>query len=160
MTGTGAVNLHNIISSGLGWFSKFISFVYSRRIFQINKTVIILCTALMVIAGPLRQPLAAQTDSTVIYQPQKKDSTDYYRQKYRGKKAWEHAVSLPGTIISIPFVAFFKLQELFIGYVYETKLIPKVRNLVEWQDGTSGICLLYTSPSPRDGLLSRMPSSA
>ena len=23
-----------------------------------------------------------------------------------------------------------------------------------------GLCLLYTSPSPRDGLLSRMPSSA
>ena len=27
------------------------------------------------------------------------------------------------------------------------------------KDGTAG-CLLYTSPSPRDGLLSRMPSSA
>ena len=26
--------------------------------------------------------------------------------------------------------------------------------------GERGICLLYTSPSPRDGLLSRMPSSA
>ena len=26
-------------------------------------------------------------------------------------------------------------------------------------DGSKG-CLLYTSPSPRDGLLSRMPSSA
>ena len=25
---------------------------------------------------------------------------------------------------------------------------------------TGGTCLLYTSPSPRDGLLSRMPSSA
>ena len=25
---------------------------------------------------------------------------------------------------------------------------------------TGNICLLYTSPSPRDGLLSRMPSSA
>ena len=25
---------------------------------------------------------------------------------------------------------------------------------------SSGACLLYTSPSPRDGLLSRMPSSA
>ena len=24
----------------------------------------------------------------------------------------------------------------------------------------AGVCLLYTSPSPRDGLLSRMPSSA
>ena len=28
-----------------------------------------------------------------------------------------------------------------------------------WMDGPNG-CLLYTSPSPRDGLLSRMPSSA
>ena len=27
-------------------------------------------------------------------------------------------------------------------------------------DGHDFICLLYTSPSPRDGLLSRMPSSA
>ena len=27
-------------------------------------------------------------------------------------------------------------------------------------DAVSGVCLLYTSPSPRDGLLSRMPSSA
>ena len=26
--------------------------------------------------------------------------------------------------------------------------------------GGNGLCLLYTSPSPRDGLLSRMPSSA
>src|SRR5680860_1822875 len=26
-------------------------------------------------------------------------------------------------------------------------------------DGSLAICLLYTSPSPRDGLLSRMPSS-
>ena len=33
--------------------------------------------------------------------------------------------------------------------------------LVDNGPGTeSGICLLYTSPSPRDGLLSRMPSSA
>ena len=26
--------------------------------------------------------------------------------------------------------------------------------------GRGNVCLLYTSPSPRDGLLSRMPSSA
>ena len=34
----------------------------------------------------------------------------------------------------------------------------------DWMEGTYDIryyiCLLYTSPSPRDGLLSRMPSSA
>ena len=27
-------------------------------------------------------------------------------------------------------------------------------------EGQGEVCLLYTSPSPRDGLLSRMPSSA
>ena len=30
----------------------------------------------------------------------------------------------------------------------------------EWSPEEMKICLLYTSPSPRDGLLSRMPSSA
>src|SRR5680860_1898553 len=31
---------------------------------------------------------------------------------------------------------------------------------IDLTDGNRGVCLLYTSPSPRDGLLSRMPSSA
>ena len=31
-------------------------------------------------------------------------------------------------------------------------------DVIKW--AMSGDCLLYTSPSPRDGLLSRMPSSA
>ena len=34
------------------------------------------------------------------------------------------------------------------------------RDVVETSDSKSSDCLLYTSPSPRDGLLSRMPSSA
>ena len=32
--------------------------------------------------------------------------------------------------------------------------------LAGWLAEKAGTCLLYTSPSPRDGLLSRMPSSA
>ena len=48
-------------------------------------------------------------------------------------------------------------------------VIPEVNaNDLEWHQGivsqpnctTTPLCLLYTSPSPRDGLLSRMPSSA
>ena len=31
---------------------------------------------------------------------------------------------------------------------------------IAYFDADTGACLLYTSPSPRDGLLSRMPSSA
>ena len=34
------------------------------------------------------------------------------------------------------------------------------RSAVDLERGLSSPCLLYTSPSPRDGLLSRMPSSA
>ena len=45
------------------------------------------------------------------------------------------------------------------------KLKKKIDNsfnkaVVEIAKCKSKVCLLYTSPSPRDGLLSRMPSSA
>ena len=41
-------------------------------------------------------------------------------------------------------------------------LIPEDKRLLWFSrpSGTCCFCLLYTSPSPRDGLLSRMPSSA
>ena len=42
------------------------------------------------------------------------------------------------------------------GKTYEFKLRPGLR----FHNGDPLTCLLYTSPSPRDGLLSRMPSSA
>ena len=42
---------------------------------------------------------------------------------------------------------------------YEGIAIKRVEQLDEI-DGLILPCLLYTSPSPRDGLLSRMPSSA
>ena len=35
-----------------------------------------------------------------------------------------------------------------------------VEHATNGRDGLFLACLLYTSPSPRDGLLSRMPSSA
>ena len=48
-------------------------------------------------------------------------------------------------------------------FVFLTGQIP-MRDGVPMTDGSiqdqTRACLLYTSPSPRDGLLSRMPSSA
>ena len=41
-----------------------------------------------------------------------------------------------------------------LGRLLEEELIEEAKN------GKYQVCLLYTSPSPRDGLLSRMPSSA
>ena len=39
-------------------------------------------------------------------------------------------------------------------------LMAGKRGLIMGVANKNSICLLYTSPSPRDGLLSRMPSSA
>ena len=36
----------------------------------------------------------------------------------------------------------------------------RIKDNIGFDHGTQYFCLLYTSPSPRDGLLSRMPSSA
>ena len=47
------------------------------------------------------------------------------------------------------FLTKAALEKKVHAKVNEKPLIP-----------STGICLLYTSPSPRDGLLSRMPSSA
>src|SRR5664279_6032500 len=46
----------------------------------------------------------------------------------------------------------------FSGVVETDKVTPA--GLKTEKVGIDIICLLYTSPSPRDGLLSRMPSSA
>ena len=50
-----------------------------------------------------------------------------------------------------------KLQPFADGFI---KLIKMLLAPIIFGTVVVGICLLYTSPSPRDGLLSRMPSSA
>ena len=55
---------------------------------------------------------------------------------------------------SVFIVSFIIVQPMITGWV-----IPTVYIWIEIVVGIM-ICLLYTSPSPRDGLLSRMPSSA
>ena len=46
-----------------------------------------------------------------------------------------------------------------VDLYYEGDLAEKLKFSLRYFS-TLGICLLFTSPSPRDGLLSRMPSSA
>ena len=46
------------------------------------------------------------------------------------------------------------------GVTYTTQFIGSRNNVDKNNHEEIGDCLLYTSPSPRDGLLSRMPSSA
>ena len=59
----------------------------------------------------------------------------------------------------------FNGADLTLGNVANIKITGGSANGILTTDGAGNltwgnICLLYTSPSPRDGLLSRMPSSA
>ena len=54
------------------------------------------------------------------------------------------------------------MKQLLIG-VSMLMMLPFIAcedNKADETKNEVNICLLYTSPSPRDGLLSRMPSSA
>ena len=69
------------------------------------------------------------------------------------------------TVVTILFVPFL-LAMVLVG-VFVNGLLLKFSCWVfnRWFAGPAPVpeaiaCLLYTSPSPRDGLLSRMPSSA
>ena len=59
---------------------------------------------------------------------------------------------MPKKDIKVPNIGEFKDLEVIEIIVKKGQEIKKNDPLIT--------CLLYTSPSPRDGLLSRMPSSA
>lgn len=75
------------------------------------------------------------------------DSTEFYRHKYRSKQTWEHVVSAPGTLVSLPLVLFFKMNEALIGYIYDSKIIPKTKDFFTSHDETRGIYPVYSNRS-------------
>ena len=78
--------------------------------------------------------------------------------KYKLKN-WTHAKTVGTTKLSDGVEVLGKLNERYIGskrVIEATQYGDKIQAL----SAISNYCLLYTSPSPRDGLLSRMPSSA
>ena len=55
----------------------------------------------------------------------------------------------------------FIIEEKFVGYADITIEAETEEQAIQiYKDGNYKDCLLYTSPSPRDKRLSRMPSSA
>ena len=55
---------------------------------------------------------------------------------------------------------FIKQLKAFVAVVEEKSFSQAAERLNATQSGMSMLCLLYTSPSPRDYPGSRMPSSA
>ena len=62
--------------------------------------------------------------------------------------------------LSIAYVVLLEVIPLIYVSVILTLVAGWLLGLAAYFACKWGACLLYTSPSPRDGLLSRMPSSA
>ena len=56
------------------------------------------------------------------------------------------------------YPVFDKLTQQQLGYFWRPEEVSLQKDRADYQ--TLNACLLYTSPSPRDATLSRMPSSA
>ena len=65
------------------------------------------------------------------------------------------------TILSVIFVLIcLALTVIVLLQEGKSQGLGAIGGMAETYWGKNKGCLLYTSPSPRDGLLSRMPSSA
>ena len=77
-----------------------------------------------------------------------------YERPYEGLKVIDFSQGVAG-----PYCGMLLAQHGAEVIKIEPKDGDWARNLGQ-EYGQHSACLLYTSPSPRDGLLSRMPSSA
>ena len=58
-------------------------------------------------------------------------------------------------------MSFLKIQNLSVDYKLRKETVHAAKDInIEIKRGEIVGCLLYTSPSPRDKTVSRMPSSA
>ena len=75
----------------------------------------------------------------------------------------EVGVPIAGALVMAYFI-FLVMKQLMDGLVDEIKTVQGITKMLitraSIMNNDPNTCLLYTSPSPRDGLLSRMPSSA
>ena len=74
---------------------------------------------------------------------------------------WKQALyQLRSRLVSGELVGGTKLRASHLAGEMGISRTPIGEALIKLEGEGLLICLLYTSPSPRDGLLSRMPSSA
>ena len=84
----------------------------------------------------------------------------FFMERSTVNPAWKTSVTVAGLVTGIAFIHYMYMRDVWVStgdsptvYRYIDWLITVPLQMIEF-------CLLYTSPSPRDGLLTRMPSSA
>ena len=83
---------------------------------------------------------------------------EHYRNLLAAVSSHNNESNIPGR--ELRWMVFEKKTQTVVGFIRfgSPTINSRPRNV--WLGKAPNLCLLYTSPSPRDGLLSRMPSSA
>ena len=82
---------------------------------------------------------------------------DEHHENPRTKRRFKNLLDASGFIKELTLIDATHASDEAILRIHDADYIERLKTLNEDRGGD---CLLYTSPSPRDGLLSRMPSSA
>ena len=88
---------------------------------------------------------------------------DYLTRIRNANQAGLKTVEIPGSKLKHEITKILLDQGFILNYkIIEDNLQGKIKIALKYDKLTNEpvICLLYTSPSPRDGTKSRMPSSA
>ena len=88
-----------------------------------------------------------------------KNKVNYYSKRFAAKEALSKAIGT-GFRKGLNFKDITIVNDKLGKPEYEISSNVKKLIYLKFKTRKIKICLLYTSPSPRDGLLSRMPSSA
>ena len=88
------------------------------------------------------------------------DSVDATKTQKYLDRAFNQINSMTGTYYSSPVNDCTTITETLDPTILKTDIAQSYLVLSKYPVQQLSTCLLYTSPSPRDGLLSRMPSSA
>ena len=98
------------------------------------------CVALVAFQSSVR----AQNASPVT-ENARGDSALVKRERMRSRATWEEIAYLPGRIIYSPLEYSLKGLSMGIGYVDDTKLIPKIRDFLTSDDGRRGVEPTYSA---------------
>jgi len=102
-----------------------------------NRTlIIILVTILFFISFESRADQDFQADTTIVIE---------YPERISSKTSWEKVVSLPGTIINIPFAVLLKTVDFAMGVDFEAPFIVRLVDPLIADDGNRGLIPKYSS---------------
>ena len=133
--------MHPPVHRILGWYSRPSNFDLKRNVWKLNQINQLIENDVFVKGDPAISDVATLNRFPNLLEA--------------------NLVNSEGSKLGVIADFLFEMKTGNIKFYLISRSNPKIPGSSRWKLNIENItCLLYTSPSPRDGLLSRMPSSA